>query len=138
KPELVDHLRVISEPDITKFVDMYDGIPNVPFIMESVMFDIVTGVETEPGIVAEFKLKQNYPNPFNPNTVISWQSPTSGWQTLKIYDVIGNEISTLVNKFLSAGKYSIEFDASLLPSGIYYYKLDAGKYSETKKMVLIK
>ncbi|NNL21123.1 MAG: T9SS type A sorting domain-containing protein [Ignavibacteriaceae bacterium] len=138
KPELVDHLRVISEPDITKFVDMYDGIPNVPFIMESVMFDIVTGVETEPGLVAEFKLEQNYPNPFNPNTVISWQSPTSGWQTLKIYDVIGNEILTLVNKYLSTGKYSIEFDASQLPSGIYYYKLDADKYSETKKMVLIK
>jgi hypothetical protein len=138
KPELVNHLRGISEPDITRFVDMYDAIPNVPFIMEGVTFDIVTGVKTEPGLVMEFKLEQNYPNPFNPSTIISWQSPVSSWQTLKIYDVLGNEVSTLVDEYLSAGKYTIEFDASILPSGIYYYKLDAGKYSETKKMVLIK
>jgi hypothetical protein len=152
KPGLVDHLRGISEPDITRFVDMYNGIPNVPFIMESVVFDIVTGVETEPGFVTEFKLEQNYPNPFNPTTKIRFSIPAaaSGFSlsnvSLKVYDVLGNEVATLVNKELSTGEYTVEFDASLLPSGIYYYKLDAGDpelnsgqvYSETKKMVLLR
>jgi hypothetical protein len=138
KPELVDHLRAISEPDITRFVNMYDAIPNIPFIMEGVTFDIVTGVEGEPGLVTEFKLEQNYPNPFNPNTIISWQLAVGSNAKLIIYDVLGNEVTTLVSEYLPAGKYSTEFDASILPSGIYYYKLDAGEYSETKKMVLIK
>ncbi len=138
KPELVDHLRAISEPDITRFVNMYDGVPNVPFIMESTVFDIVTGVETEPGLVTEFKLEQNYPNPFNPGTNIRFQIVESGFVSLKVYDVLGNEVATLINKELSTGEFTAEFDASLLPSGIYYYRLDAGEFSETKKMVLIK
>ena len=138
KPELVDRLRIISEQDITRFVNMYDALPNVPFIMEGVTFDIVTGVEGDPGIVTNFKLEQNYPNPFNPGTTISWQLPVASKATLKIYDILGNEIAILVEEFLSAGKYSTEFDASSLPSGIYYYKLDAGEYSETRKMVLLK
>lgn len=145
KPEMVDHLKGISEPDITRFVDMYDAIANVPFIMEGVIFDIVTGVETEPGLVTEFKLGQNYPNPFNPTTNIGFRIAEFGFVSLKVFDVLGNLVATLVNEELAAGKYEIEFPASghsgevqNLPSGIYYYKLDAGEYSETRKMVFIK
>ncbi len=92
----------------------------------------------------DFRLYQNYPNPFNPSTKISWQSPVGSWQTLKIYDILGNEVATLVNEYRNAGSYEIEFssvethrDASL-PSGIYFYQLKAGDYVETKKMVLMK
>ncbi|MEO8232826.1 MAG: T9SS type A sorting domain-containing protein, partial [Ignavibacteriota bacterium] len=80
----------------------------------------------------------NYPNPFNPTTKISWQSPVSSWQTLKVYDMLGNEITTLVNEFRPAGSYEIEFDASKLSSGMYIYKLTAEKFTSSQKLVLIK
>ncbi|MGB5288120.1 MAG: T9SS type A sorting domain-containing protein, partial [Ignavibacteriaceae bacterium] len=89
-----------------------------------------------------FELNQNYPNPFNPSTKISWQSAASGWQTLKIFDVLGNEVATLVDEYKLAGNYEIEFDASSairnLVSGIYYYQLKAGSFIQTKKMVFLK
>lgn len=87
---------------------------------------------------AEFSLSQNYPNPFNPSTTISWQSPVSSWQTLKVYDVLGNEIATLADEYKTAGNYSVEFDGTNLPSGIYYYRLTAGSFSDTKKFMLLK
>ncbi len=100
--------------------------------------------EYSPEIEAEilppliFSLEQNFPNPFNPITAISWESPSGSWQTLKIYDLLGNEVAILVDEYRPAGKYEIELDATSLPSGIYFYKLQAGNYVETKKMVLLK
>jgi photosystem II stability/assembly factor-like uncharacterized protein len=85
-----------------------------------------------------YKLEQNYPNPFNPSTKISWQSTVSSWQTLKIYDVLGNEIVTLVNEEKPAGTYQVEFDGSKLTSGVYFYRLQAGTHREVKKMMLVK
>ena len=85
-----------------------------------------------------FSLEQNYPNPFNPTTTISWQSPVSSHQTLKVYDVLGNEVATLVNEDKSAGSYEIIFDASQLSSGVYIYRLTAGNFSATNKMTLLK
>ena len=89
-------------------------------------------------IVTEYNLSQNYPNPFNPNTKISWQSPVSSHQTLKVYDVLGNEVATLVNEYRNAGSYEVDFNASSLSSGIYFYRLQAGAFVQTKKMILIK
>lgn len=86
----------------------------------------------------KFKLEQNYPNPFNPSTKIKWQSPVSGHQTLKVYDVLGNEVATLVNEYREAGNYEINYDASALASGIYLYKLQAGSFISTKKMIYLK
>lgn len=90
----------------------------------------------------EFRLNDNYPNPFNPSTKISWQSPVSGWQTLKIYDVLGNEVVTLVDDYREAGNYEVEFQSAVgnrqLASGIYFYKLTAGSFTEVKKMILSK
>ena len=86
----------------------------------------------------QFSLSQNYPNPFNPSTKISWQSPVSGHQTLKVYDVLGKEVAALVNEFRYASSYTIDFNASSLSSGIYFYKLQAGSFVQTKKMILIK
>ncbi|MEO8233457.1 MAG: SBBP repeat-containing protein, partial [Ignavibacteriota bacterium] len=85
-----------------------------------------------------FSLEQNYPNPFNPNTTISYQLPISGQVTLKVYDVLGDEVATLVNEENPAGFYKVEFDASKLSSGIYFYKIQFEKFVETKKMILLK
>lgn len=85
-----------------------------------------------------FALFQNYPNPFNPSTKISWQSPVGNWQTLKIYDVLGKEIATLIDELKPAGRYEIDFDASALSSGVYLYRLTAGSFTETKKFILVK
>jgi photosystem II stability/assembly factor-like uncharacterized protein len=85
-----------------------------------------------------FVLEQNYPNPFNPSTTIRYQIPNSSFVTLKVYDVLGNEISTLVNEKIPAGSYEFDFDATGLPSGIYLYRLQAGDFVDTRKMILIK
>lgn len=110
-----------------------EAVDIVEYIMDS-----PTDVETNSEMVSEFLLEQNYPNPFNPSTKISWQSPVSSHQTLKIYDVLGNELATLVDEFKEAGRYEVEFNASNLSSGLYFYKLQSGTFTSTKKMVLIK
>ena len=85
-----------------------------------------------------FVLEQNYPNPFNPSTKINWQSPVAGIQSIRVYDVLGNEVATLVNEFRNAGIYEVDFDASKLSSGVYFYQLKSGEFIQTKKMILIK
>ena len=86
----------------------------------------------------DFKLGQNYPNPFNPSTTINYEIKETGLVTLKIYDVLGNEVSTLVNDVKQSGRYEVKFEASNLPSGVYIYKLVQGKNSEIKKLMLLK
>ena len=97
-----------------------------------------TDADDDINSVNEFKLQQNFPNPFNPSTKISWQSPASGWQTLKVYDVLGNEVATLLNEEKPAGEYEVEFNAAGLSSGIYFYKLVSGSFSQTCKMIFMK
>jgi len=89
-------------------------------------------------IVKSYILEQNYPNPFNPTTVISFQLSVAGQVVLKVYDVMGREVQTLVNESLKPGTYQASFDASALSSGIYFYTLSAGEFSETKKMLMVK
>ena len=119
------------------------------FAGEQILIQISTSVESNFEIIAdEYSLSQNYPNPFNPSTTISWQSPVGSHQTLKVYDLLGNEVATLVDEFLPIGSYKVNFsakggsasggDASGLSSGIYFYKLQAGSFVETKKMLMIK
>ena len=97
----------------------------------------VTGINNT-GIPTGFFLSQNYPNPFNPATIIQYEIPKSGYVTLKVYDAIGNEISALVSETKSAGSYKVSWDASNYPSGVYFYELRAGEFTERKKMVLVK
>jgi len=90
-----------------------------------------------------YSLEQNYPNPFNSSTIISWQSPIGSRQTIKVYDILGNEVATLIDEYREAGKYQIEFNATELASGIYFYMLkasgvDGNAFQEIKKMVLLK
>jgi hypothetical protein len=84
------------------------------------------------------KLSQNYPNPFNPVTSISFEIPQNEFVSLKVYDMLGKEVSDLISENKNAGYYTIEFNGNNLPSGIYFYKLSAGTFSEIKKMILIK
>jgi photosystem II stability/assembly factor-like uncharacterized protein len=99
---------------------------------------LVTSVEYENIMVTEFHLLQNYPNPFNPSTTISFSLPEVSFVTLKIFNSLGEEIETLLSKELSAGNYKYDWNAINLPSGIYFYKLQAGSFVETKKMILLK
>ena len=89
-------------------------------------------------VSSQFLLSQNYPNPFNPSTVISYQVPKTDFVSLKIYDVLGNEVATLINEEKSAGSYSINFNASKFPSGVYFYTLRSGEFTATKKLILMK
>jgi hypothetical protein len=89
-------------------------------------------------VVLKYNLAQNYPNPYNPTTLIEYSMPTSSNVILKIYNVLGKLITTLVNENQEAGIYKINFDASRLSNGVYFYKIQAGSYTETKKMLLIK
>jgi hypothetical protein len=95
-------------------------------------------------VTSDFKLFQNYPNPFNPATKISWHSPVSGWQTLKVYDILGKEVATLVDEFREAGYHEVLVSSKQLAvgnsiaSGIYFYKLQVDEFLQTKKMILMK
>ena len=105
--------------------------------------EVITEINYEAIHLVNYKLFQNYPNPFNPTTKIKYSIPPVGTQRavsvqLKVYDILGNEIATLVNEEQSAGVYEIEFDASKLSSAIYFYRLQAGSFIETKKMVLLR
>lgn len=98
-----------------------------------------TGISNYNNEIPEaYSLNQNYPNPFNPTTNISFSLPKSGLVTLKIYDIVGKEVSTLVNEVKSAGNYIIGYNAANIPSGTYFYRLESNGFSETKKMLLIK
>jgi hypothetical protein len=104
---------------------------------------LITEVENYSEYPTEFSLFQNHPNPFNPNTKISWQLTVGSQTTLKVYDVLGNEIETLVNEEKPAGTYEVTFDSHSsevrnLPSGVYFYQLKVGGFLQTKKMLLLK
>ncbi len=99
----------------------------------------VVSVEAIGGEVPlEYALQQNYPNPFNPSTIIEFSVPRSNYVTLKIYDTLGEEVATLVSENFSAGRYKVQWDGSRFASGIYFYRLQAGEFVQTKKLLLLK
>ena len=100
---------------------------------------IPTNIENENDEIPKvFSLSQNFPNPFNPTTTIKYSLPSEVEVSLKIYDVLGREVATLINRKQQPGNYYIEFDANDLTSGVYYYQLIAGSFVETKKLILLK
>ncbi|MBA4405926.1 hypothetical protein C0389_01495 [bacterium] len=101
-------------------------------------FHLVTNKSDDEAGIIEFKLEQNYPNPFNPETAISYQIPIDSKVILKIFDVLGRKIETLVNEDQSDGWHKVKFDGTKLSSGVYYYQLSAGSFMKTKKFVLTK
>jgi len=124
-----------------------DGIPFIPeqpnnlppiFATEARLNLTVTSVEDIKSLPTDFSLEQNYPNPFNPSTTIRYSIPIDNFVTLKVYNLLGQEVAALVNENKVAGNYNITFDASNLSSGVYLYKLDAGQFSSVKKLTLLK
>lgn len=106
---------------------------------KTVLFNpLIVSIDNEIKLPIQFMLNQNYPNPFNPTTIIKYQIPELSYVRIKVFDVIGNEIEALVNEEKSAGEYEIEFDGTNLTSGVYFYQLRAGDYTETKKMILLR
>jgi hypothetical protein len=100
---------------------------------------VVTGVQ-QPALETpqSYSLEQNYPNPFNPSTVISFQLPVNSHVTLKVFDVNGREVATLVDGEMAAGKHAVTFVPREATTGLYFYKITAGKFSQTRKAVLMK
>ena len=100
---------------------------------------MIRGIQEISGsLPGEYRLQQNYPNPFNPTTAITYRLPVSTTVELKIFDIQGREIRTLVNEHQSAGAHSVIFNAHHLSSGVYFYRLQAGRYFDTKKLLLLK
>jgi len=97
----------------------------------------VVEVETQ-NLASNYFISQNYPNPFNPTTQIKYSIPEKSVVSVKVYDILGNEISTLVNEEKNAGNYLISFNGNKLSSGLYFYTINAGKYRATKKMLIVK
>jgi len=99
----------------------------------------ITATEEEQEILpTAFKLEQNYPNPFNPSTIIKFAVPEKSSVLIKIYDILGGEVITLINEEMEAGWYNREFNASSYSTGVYIYRMQAGTYTSTKKMILVK
>jgi len=108
-------------------------------ILKTTNGGVVIGIEpVSSEIPKHFKLHQNYPNPFNPSTQIKFDIPSSSFVRLIVYDALGREIDEFINERLNPGSYVYEWSAESYPSGIYFYKLVAGDYVQTKKMILIK
>ena len=111
-----------------------------PLAIGNSLLDNLTSVSYEENFhsLSEYKLEQNYPNPFNPSTKISYKIPTSGNVSLKIINLLGSEVTELINSEMEPGQYDIEFNAANLPSGVYFCRLQAGDFVQTRKMILLK
>jgi hypothetical protein len=109
------------------------------YIIDGVKYGTLTNVELVCNVFpSEYSLSPNFPNPFNPSTTINYQLPKQSQVTLKIFDVLGREVTTLINKVEEAGYKSVNFDASKLPSGVYFYRIQAGSFVQTNKMLLMR
>ncbi|MFH0736711.1 MAG: T9SS type A sorting domain-containing protein [bacterium] len=119
------------------FLATRNGVRNPYWVSTDIINSLNTDVKKNSNCSIDFNLYQNYPNPFNPETVISYNLPERKVVSIKIYDVLGKEVSTLIDKEQSAGTHKINFNASKLTSGVYFYQIISGKYKETKKMILL-
>ncbi len=114
-----------------------NGIKDI-WMAKTIYIPLIGGVNKPPQVLNNYTLEQNYPNPFNPVTTINYIIAAKDFVTIKVYDLLGKEIATLVNGEKSAGSYSVNFNASRLSSGVYFYRMQAGSFLETKKLVLMK
>jgi hypothetical protein len=102
------------------------------------LYEMITGVQANANHPAGFSLSRNYPNPFSPTTVITYELPVRSDVALKVYNVLGREVRVLVSESQDPGEHSVTFDASNFPSGVYFYRLEAGTYIQTRKQMILK
>jgi len=122
---IVDSQSSVTRTQVLNTIfQWFDGTLDIPFENQFTALD--------------YELSQNYPNPFNPTTIISYQIPVKGFVSIRVYDILGREVQTLVNEEKSPGKYEVSLDASSLTSGVYFYKIKSENYSDVKKMLLVK
>ena len=100
--------------------------------------ELITGIEALEELPKTFRLEQNYPNPFNPSTTLQFAIPKREKVVLHLFDVLGRHLATLLNEEKEAGIYKLNFDGRNLPSGVYFYRIQAGQFSQTRKMLLVK
>jgi hypothetical protein len=118
---------------------IFNNSINKPKLMIGIMNNhFLSDVNEKENIPTDYKLYQNYPNPFNPSTKIKYELPKSGYVKIIVYDNLGREVKVLVNQYQNAGYYEIQLSAGELSSGVYYYKIQADNFSETKKFILLK
>ncbi|MCH7964341.1 MAG: T9SS type A sorting domain-containing protein [Bacteroidetes bacterium] len=138
----VEGYGTTTEPQEYSYVDNTVGTGIYHYRLKQIDFlgtyEYSDEIEVEVNGPLTFVLEQNYPNPFNPSTLIKYSVPENGFVKLSVYNLVGEEVNLLVSGQVDAGFYEIEFNATALPSGIYFYKLQAGNFIETKKMVLMK
>lgn len=115
----------------------YVCLPHAPSMAGDIVAT-VSGVNSISSLADVFSLSQNYPNPFNPTTKINFSIAKAGFVSLKVYDILGNEVSSIVNEQLSQGAYSVDFNGSALSSGVYFYRIRTSDFSEVKRMYLVK
>ncbi|HMK38529.1 MAG TPA: T9SS type A sorting domain-containing protein [Bacteroidota bacterium] len=108
------------------------------FLVDTLLRNTIVSVESPGGVPGEFSLRQNYPNPFNPVTIIRYDLPVAANTRLTVFNTLGQLVATLVNEKQQPGPYLVQFDGSALASGTYFYRLQAGTYTETKKLLLIR
>ena len=130
--ELVGNILYINESGL-------QGNNNSPKLWAVTLPSSITGIAEETNqLPVKFELEQNYPNPFNPTTKITFSLPKTNFVIIKVYDLLGRQVATLINKNKPAGNYTVEFNASKLTSGIYFYRMESGPFSQTKKLLLLK
>lgn len=144
QPNLQSHTPAIGQnrlfmPGALLAVSNYLWVSEFKFSSRILKFGYLTsGIEMNGNVPESYKLYQNYPNPFNPATTIRFSLPHRTHTTLKVFDVLGREVATLVNQEMNAGEHSVQFNAKQLPSGVYFYRLSAGAFIESRKMLISK
>jgi len=127
---------------VYKFVDGVVTSGKYSYRLKQIDFDgsskYLKEIEVEVGALTDFSLSQNFPNPFNPSTEIEFNIPENNFVTLKVYNALGSEVATLVNKRMNAGSYKTTFDGNGLSSGVYFFRLQAGNFVDVKKATLMK
>jgi hypothetical protein len=130
-------IAVCGSDNLQSIIELRKTAKTVQYFYDNYILETVN-INYLPPLPEYYYLGQNYPNPFNPTTQINYELPVSGLVTLKVFDILGREISILVNEEKSAGTYQVNFSSNGLSSGIYFYTLTSHNYSKTKKMVLLR
>lgn len=132
------YTHVFTTVQVAQYYCSVHGAPGLTGMSGKINVSAPTAVNEKGSVPGSYYLKQNFPNPFNPSTNIEFSIPQAGFTELIIYNSIGSKVSRIVAKYLEGGVYTVEWNAANLSSGIYFYRLNSGKFTDTKKLLLLK